>query len=42
VSSRRGRPRLQLPATDRHAMPPVRFHELGAAERQLVIDELMK
>ena len=34
--------RLSLPATDRHAMPPVRFHELSAAERQLAIDELMK
>jgi hypothetical protein len=34
--------RLQLPATDRHAMPPVRFHELSATERQLAIDELMK
>jgi hypothetical protein len=34
--------RLSLPVTDRHAMPPVRFHELGATERQLAIDELMK
>jgi hypothetical protein len=34
--------RLSLPATDRHAMPPVRFHELSATERQLAIDELMK
>jgi hypothetical protein len=34
--------RLQLPADDRHAMPPVRFHELSAAERQLAIDELTK
>jgi uncharacterized membrane protein len=34
--------RLQLPASDRHAMPPVRFHELSSAERQLAIDELMK
>jgi hypothetical protein len=34
--------RLQLPPGDRHAMPPARFHELSAAERQLAIDELMK
>jgi hypothetical protein len=34
--------RLQLPDNDRHLMPPRRFRELGAAERQLVIDELMK
>lgn len=34
--------RLQLPATDRQAMPPARFHELGAAERQLAIDELAR
>ncbi|TMQ28428.1 MAG: hypothetical protein E6J90_00545 [Deltaproteobacteria bacterium] len=34
--------RLQLPPADRHAMPPARFHELSAAERQLAIDELMK
>ncbi|HEY6178438.1 MAG TPA: hypothetical protein VIX73_28490 [Kofleriaceae bacterium] len=34
--------RLQLPTADRHAMPPARFHELSAAERQLAIDELMK
>jgi len=34
--------RLSLPADDRHMMPPVRFHELSAAERQLAIDELMK
>jgi hypothetical protein len=34
--------RLQLPPDDRHAMPPARFHELSAAERQLAIDELMK
>jgi hypothetical protein len=34
--------RLQLPAGDRHAMPPARFHELSGAERQLAIDELMK
>jgi hypothetical protein len=32
--------RLSLPPTDRHAMPPVRFRELSATERQLVIDEL--
>lgn len=32
--------RLQLPVDDRRAMPPSRFHELSAAERQLVIDEL--
>jgi len=34
--------RLRLPAADRHAMPPARFHELSAFERQLAIDELMK
>jgi hypothetical protein len=34
--------RLQLPPADKHAMPPVRFHELSAAERQLAIDELRK
>jgi hypothetical protein len=34
--------RLKLPAGDRRAMPPARFHELGDAERQLVIDELLK
>jgi hypothetical protein len=34
--------RLQLPAGDRHLMPPARFHELSAAERQLAIAELMK
>lgn len=34
--------RLQLPPADRHAMPPARFHELSATERQIVIDELMK
>jgi hypothetical protein len=34
--------RLGLLATDAHTMPPVRFHELTAAERQLAIDELMK
>jgi hypothetical protein len=34
--------RLQLPAADRHAMPPARFHELSDAERQLAIDELRK
>ncbi len=34
--------RLQLPADDRHLMPPARFHELSAAERQLAIAELMK
>ncbi|HMG20978.1 MAG TPA: hypothetical protein VK607_06660, partial [Kofleriaceae bacterium] len=34
--------RLRLPAADRHAMPPARFHELPAFERQLAIDELMK
>jgi hypothetical protein len=34
--------RLQLPVEHRQAMPPARFHELSAAERQLVIDELMQ
>jgi hypothetical protein len=34
--------RLQLPPDDRHLMPPARFHELSAAERQLAIAELMK
>lgn len=34
--------RLQLPSDDRHAMPPARFKELSAAERQLVIAELQK
>jgi hypothetical protein len=34
--------RLQLPAGDRHRMPPARFHDLSAAERQLAIAELMK
>jgi hypothetical protein len=34
--------RLQLPDGDRHQMPPRRFRELTATERQLVIDELMK
>src|SRR5215468_422371 len=33
--------RLQLAPDDRHLMPPARFHELSAAERQLVIAELM-
>lgn len=32
--------RLRLPDTDRHKMPPVRFHELSDAERDLVIQEL--
>jgi len=32
--------RLQLPDTDRHKMPPVRFHVLSDAERDLVIQEL--
>lgn len=34
--------RLRLPPADRRAMPPARFHELSAAERQLAIDELAK
>jgi hypothetical protein len=34
--------RLKLPASDRHAMPPARFHELSDTERQMVIDELAK
>ena len=34
--------RLQLPDDDRHLMPPRRFRELDAAERQRAIDELMK
>jgi len=34
--------RLQLPDTDAHHMPPVRFHELSQAERDLAIAELMK
>lgn len=34
--------RLQLPAGDRRAMPPPRFHELSDAERDLVIAELSK
>jgi hypothetical protein len=34
--------RLQLAPTDRHLMPPARFHELSAAERQLATAELMK
>ena len=34
--------RLQLPVTDKHAMPPARFHELSDAERKLAIDELTR
>jgi hypothetical protein len=34
--------RLQLRDDDRHLMPPRRFRELDAAERQRAIDELMK
>jgi hypothetical protein len=34
--------RLGMPATNKHTMPPVRFHELTAADRQLAIDELAK
>lgn len=34
--------RLQLPDTDRKKMPPVRFHVLSDAERDLVIQELMQ
>jgi hypothetical protein len=34
--------RLQLPAADRRRMPPVRFHELSDAERDLVIAELSR
>ena len=34
--------RLMLPDTDAHHMPPVRFHTLSDAERQLVIDELSR
>jgi hypothetical protein len=34
--------RLQLPETDRHHMPPARFHVLSDAERALVISELSK
>jgi hypothetical protein len=34
--------RLHMPANDRRLMPPARFHELSAAELQLVIDELSK
>ncbi|HEU0030507.1 MAG TPA: hypothetical protein VFQ53_07740 [Kofleriaceae bacterium] len=32
--------RLQMPDTDARKMPPVRFHELSDAERQLAIDVL--
>jgi hypothetical protein len=34
--------RLRLPTSDRHHMPPTRFHELSDAERDLVIQELSK
>lgn len=34
--------RLQLPDSDAHHMPPVRFHELSAAERDAAISELMQ
>lgn len=34
--------RLQLDPTDRHLMPPSRFHSLSASERDLVIQELSK
>jgi hypothetical protein len=34
--------RLMLPVTDAHHMPPVRFHELSQAERDLAIQELQK
>ncbi|MDB4956607.1 MAG: hypothetical protein JWO36_4176 [Myxococcales bacterium] len=34
--------RLMLPTTDAHHMPPVRFHELSQAERDLAIQELQK
>ena len=34
--------RLQLPDTDVHHMPPVRFHELSQAERDAAIAELMQ
>jgi hypothetical protein len=34
--------RIQLGDDDRHKMPPVRFHTLGDADKQLVIQELQK
>ena len=34
--------KLMLPDTDRHHMPPARFHTLSDAERDLVIEELRK
>ena len=34
--------RLMMDDTDRHRMPPSRFHSLSDAERDLVIQELMK
>jgi hypothetical protein len=33
--------RLMMDDTDRHRMPPSRFHTLSDAERALVIQELM-